>query len=256
MTSQQYNQQQTTKKAALLVLITTMLLATTFTSSVVEAFRPINVKVNSRPTSSSTSKLFYVVFGGDQEIVDSGENEITELENNNYMHHGNAVVDHDNDRSFWLQSLQNLESSHISSTGLDSYSMWTKIACAYAPAPHDHLHPTLVKEAVLVRVGETDLDVAVAVPATSEDTYSTHQDQHLVQILITVPFPDGTAFNKDAHTFEDELTAVIHQVRLLERDANDRLLHEQINTDVFASANDPNYYTQSNGNSNTHMYHN
>ena len=251
MTSQQlkYNQQQTTKTAALLVLITTVLLAATFTSSVVEAFRPINVKLNTRPTSSSTSKLFYVVFGANQEILDSGEIE-TELENNNYMHHGNAVADHDSDRSFWLQSLQNLESSsyHSSdSNGLDSYSMWTKIACAFAPAPHDHLHPTLVKEAVLVRVGETDLDVAVAVPATSEDTYSTHQDQHLVQILITVPFPYGTAFDKDA---------VIHQVRLLERDANDRLLHEQINTDVFASANDPNYYTQSNGNNNSHMYHN
>ena len=240
---QQYAHQQSTKKV-LLALVTTTLLALSSTCSgsvvLVEAFRPIHANANAngqnryaktKSSSTSSSKLFYLVFGGDQESADSGK--VVEIENDNY--HGYAVADHENEKSFWLQTLQNLDASSSSSYGLDSYSLWARIACAFAPPPHDHLHPNMVREAVLVRVGDTDLDIAVAVPAAPGGFTS---DQHLVQILITVEFPDAFAYDKN------DLSAVIQQVRLLERNANDRLLHEEVNTEIFESFNDPNYYHQ------------
>ena len=229
---------------------------------------------SSRSSSSSSSKLYYVVFGG----VNNYGKQI-EQENNNY--HGNNNVDfnafasHENqdEKSFWLESLQNLESSNIQisgssssssssgvinddncynndSCGLDAYGIWSRIACVFAPAPHDHLHPNMVHDAVLVQVYDTALDIAVAVPASPGSSYGGGgggEDQQLVQILITVVFPDGGASfceGSTTHTLtaEHNLSAVIHQVRLLERHANDRLLHEQVNNEVFEGASDPNYY--------------
>ena len=99
----------------------------------------------------------------------------------------------------------------------------------------------------------TALDIAVAVPAAPGTSYgggggSGGEDQQLVQILITVEFPDGGASfceGSTTHTLnnaEHNLSAVIHQVRLMERHANDILLHEQVNNEVFEGASDPNYY--------------
>jgi len=267
-----------TKKALHAMISTTLLSIAPMSSSFsgVKAFRPIHhVSNNNGPqlhralssshsSSSSSSKLFYVVFGGDQDAV--------EQENNNY--HGNSNYNgyntfaiHDEDqteKAFWLESLQNLESYSTSSSnnseinndncynndscGLDAYGIWSRIACAFAPAPHDHLHPNMVEEAVLVQVRDTALDIAVAVPAAPGSSYGGGEDQQLVQILITVKFPDGGAsFNNESSTTftldpEDKLSAVIHQVRLMERNANDRLLHEQVTTQVFEGASDPNYY--------------
>ena len=42
-------------------------------------------------------------------------------------------------------------------------------------------------------------------------------------MTVRVDFPEGSSFDKDAYTFEDELIAVIEQVRLLEQTADDRL---------------------------------
>jgi len=266
-----------TKKALHAMISTTLLSIAPMSSSFsgVKAFRPIHhVSNNNGPqlhrdppssshfSSSSSSKLFYVVFGGDQDAV--------EQENNNY--HGNsdynayntfAIHENENEKSLWLESLQNLESYSTSSSnnseinndncysndscGLNAYGIWSRIACAFAPAPHDHLHPNMVQEAVLVQVSDTSLDIAVAVPAAPGSSYGGGEDQQLVQILITVEFPDGGASFKESSTAytlapEDKLSAVIHQVRLMERNANDRLLHEQVTTQVFEGASDPNYY--------------
>jgi len=230
-------------------------------------------------SSSSSSKLFYTVFGGDQDSV--------EQENNNYYHGNNNVgyasTNHESqdEKSCWLESLQKLEASttiHSSSSssssssdinnencynndscGLDAYGIWSRIACAFAPAPHDHLHPTMVQDAVLVQVRDTSLDIAVAVPAAPGTSYGGGggEDQQLVQILITVDFPDGGAsFCEDSSntfttlTAANKLSAMIQQVRLMERNANDRLLHEQVSTEVFESANDPNYYDNNSRNQN------
>ena len=297
---QQYSQQYSAKKALYTMLSTSVLyisilLSSSSSFSGVKAFRSIHATNNngqrhqysystsasttgpsSRSSSSSSSKLFYVVFGG----VDNYGKQI-EQENNNY--HGNNNVDfnafasHENqdEKSFWLESLQNLESSNtqISSSssssssgvinydncynndscGLDAYGIWSRIACAFAPAPHDHLHPNMVHDAVLVQLHDTALDIAVAVPAAPGTGYGGGggggEDQQLVQILITVEFPDGGASfcegSTTTHTLnnaEHNLSAVIHQVRLMERHANDRLLHEQVNNEVFEGASDPNYY--------------
>ncbi|VEU40286.1 unnamed protein product [Pseudo-nitzschia multistriata] len=179
-----------------------------------------------------------------------------------------AVANHDNERSFWLQALQNLDDeqddSHDSSSSSEpSHSMWTRIACAFAPSSIREnylLDPTqtLAEEAHLVRVGDTNLDISMAVPASvwkeanldemmhtnqkaqrkdsaklvsaPQEAAPLHQrgdrrkrrnNQHTVTIRID--FPEGSSFDKDAYTFEDELSAVIRQVRLLEHDANDRL---------------------------------
>jgi hypothetical protein len=265
-----------------MLYISILLLSSSSSFSGVKAFRSIHATNNngqrhqysystsasttgpsSRSSSSSSSKLFYVVFGGD----DNYGKQI-EQENNNY--HGN-----NNEKSFWLESLQNLESSNIQisgsnssssssgvinydncynndSCGLDAYGIWSRIACAFAPAPHDHLHPNMVHDAVLVQVHDTAVDIAVAVPAAPGTSYGgggDAEDQQLVQILITVEFPDGGASfcegSTTTHTLnnaEHNLSAVIHQVRLMERHANDRLLHEQVNNEVFEGASDPNYY--------------
>jgi len=283
MSSQQQQYSRQYSKMALHTMISTTLLSISMSSFCgVKAFRPLHATNNrqqhryaysasatapSSHSSSSSSKLFYVVFGGDQDSVDDNGRQI-EQENNNY--HGNsnsyAFANHEDqdERSLWLESLQNLESSTVysisssssngeinhdncynnDSCGLDSYSMWARIACAFAPAPHDHLHPRMVQEAVLVQVNESALDIAVAVPAAPGCGYGGGEDQQLVQILITVEFPDGASFHESTFTLqaEDRLSAVIHQVRLMERNANDRLLHEQVNTEVLEGASDPNYY--------------
>ena len=147
-------------------------------------------------------------------------------------------------------SQHNENNKHKNNHRYNDRSMWTKIACAFAPSALREnylLDPTqtLREEAHLVRVGDADLDIALAVPAdvwketrlteTSRASKSivtptlqqqrsgrpSRQNQHTVTIRID--FPEGSSFDKYAFTFEDELSAVIRQVRLLERNANDRL---------------------------------
>jgi len=198
-----------------------------------DAFQPPKTAA----TPSSSSKLDYVVFDGDQQSVDSNNIQANAVPKKDY-----AVANHDNERSFWLQALQNLEGSSSSTANNSDHSMWTKIACAFAPKSMREqyvLDPsqTIQEEAHLVRVGDTDLDIAVAVPpaiyeeaknskrVVSNDAATTlRKFRRRPQVVtIRVDFPEGSAFDKDAYTFEDELSAVIRQVRLLERTAEDKL---------------------------------
>ena len=147
--------------------------------------------------------------------------------------HGYIVANHDNERSFWLHALQNLEPSPQSPS--NKQSLWTKIACAYGPRQLREATATIEQnnDALLVRVGDTDLDIALAVPADFWDV-TLHMNENVVStttgsrknrqiVTIRVGFPEGSSFDKDAFTFEDELTAVIGQVRLLEQHANEKL---------------------------------
>jgi len=203
---------------------------------------------------TSGSELSYVVFDGDQDWAPSTSKNAASRDKASPKSprnpHGYAVANHDHERSFWLQALQNLESDETSSPQSPStadHTLWTRLACAYAPSSIRETYlldptQTLAEEAHLVRVGDTDLDIAVSVPenvwkeAQNDVTHQTvvtqappatlkrrrrRRNQHTVTIRIN--FPDGSAFDKDAYTFEDELSAVIRQVRLLERNANDRL---------------------------------
>mmetsp|Transcript_24641 Transcript_24641/g.54022 ORF Transcript_24641/g.54022 Transcript_24641/m.54022 type:complete len:289 (-) Transcript_24641:189-1055(-) len=262
--------------------------STSLLATSTEAFQSATQMPSAVGTSTSTtsgSELGYVIFDGDVEAATTTTatppaTAATATATTPQAAHGYAVANHDNERSFWLQALQNLEFDHNDDDNelydyngneneiknqhseqqrleknqhqYNDRSMWTKIAFAFAPpALRENylLDPTqtLREEAHLVRVGDADLDIAVAVPAdvwkkaqrtsstSSSSTSSTsptqaqrqrsgrpsRRNQHTVTIRID--FPEGSSFDKDAFTFEDELSAVIRQVRLLERNANDRL---------------------------------
>jgi len=144
--------------------------------------------------------------------------------------HAYKVKNHDNERSFWLHALENLESTPSSSS---DKSLWTKIACANGPKELCAAVSRIHKDAVLVRVGDTNLDIALTVPsdiwdstlAKDESVVSCTKESRSKHQLVTirVAFPEGSSFDKDAETFEDELIAVIQQVRLLEATANEKL---------------------------------
>jgi len=214
--------------AALTIASSTSLIAT-------EAFQPpvVSPSVGS-PRAVTSTKLNYVVSGGDQSTSDNtGIQKIkgsktkkvktikTKKVADTKYKHGYMVANHDDERSFWLHALQNLKSKTLES----EQSLWTRIACAYGPS---ELRESC-KDAFLVRVGDTDLDIALFVPSDStvgtKNVVSATQESRRNRQLVTirVGFPEGSSFDKDAFTFEDELSAVIRQVRLLEQKANDKL---------------------------------
>jgi len=205
-------------------------------------------------SGNSKTKLNYVtVFGGDQATTDTiiGIEKSRQTKTvktiqtanksnkHNEDHHGYIVANHDDERSFWLHTLQNLESSSKSTPS--KRSLWTRIACAYAPLELRETCSRIQEQqfAVLVRVGDTDLDIALAVPSDSyKESEHKHNESESLNanvvsvandsrkgqlVTIRVEFPEGSSFDKDAFSFEDELAAVIRQVRLLEQTANNKL---------------------------------
>jgi len=234
--------------------IALILCSTCFITS--DAFQPtvmvassISGKHSSESGNSSKNKnsqLNYAVYGGDQAtaknsgIKKSKKTIVKTIKSNSNTkndNHGYVVANHDNERSFWLHALQNLESSSTSSES--NQSLWTRIAQAYAPTELLSACSSIQEQqdATVVRVGDTDLDIAMPIPSDSWDSSileeenvvsaskETRTNRHLV--TVRVEFPEGSAFDKNAYTFEDELIAVIEQVRLLEQTANDRLEKSQ-----------------------------
>jgi len=213
-----------------------------------ESFQPVMVsssigdKRSSSSSSSTSSQLNYMVYGEDRvksaNTRTSKKNKkapVKTIKSNNTKNydHGYIVSNHDDERSFWLHALQNLESSSTSPPS--NQALWTTIANAYAPMELTSAASRIPKQedASVVRVGDTDLDIAIPVPSGSWDPSTLNEDNvisatneartnhHLV--TIRVDFPEGSSFDKNALSFEDELIAVIEQVRLLEQTANDRL---------------------------------
>jgi len=161
--------------------------------------------------------------------------------------HGYVVANHDNERSFWLHALENLESSSSLTSSLSSSAsssttsdpLWATIAHAFSPDDLlEACEHSIPRDAFLARVGDTDLDIALVFPRGSLDPAFSASDEkkddrkvvsvsaaqrNRSRVTIRVPFPGGSSFDKDAFTFEDELAAVIEQVRLLERTANEKL---------------------------------
>jgi len=228
------------------VAVALILCSTCFIAS--EAFQPTVMVASSisgkrsGKSGISSSRLNYVVHKGDKV---TGENmgikkskktivkTIKSSSNTKNCNHGYTVSNHDNERSFWLHALQNLESS--SSSSQNNQSLWTSIVQAYAPTELltacSRIHKP--QDATLVRVGDADLDIAMPIPSDSWDS-SILQEENVISaskesqtnrhlVTVRVDFPEGSSFDKDAFTFEDELIAVIEQVRLLEQAANDRL---------------------------------
>ncbi len=209
------------------------------TTTLTEAFQPITMVASFGSSRASSTKLNYVVCGGEQSTASSieiekpiktkpvrkADNDSSSNNNNNY-NHGYIVSNHDNERSFWLHALQNLEPSPGSPS--TNQSLWTRIAYAYGPKEFRETQ----QGADLVRVGDTDLDIALSVPSDSWNPSSLDNGnvvsaaegpRNRKLVTIRVDFPEGSSFDKDAFTFEDELAAVIEQVRLLEQTANDKL---------------------------------
>ena len=220
-----------TKKA----LLAALAIASTTTST--EAFQPITMVASFGSSRTSSTKLNYVVYGGDKSAANNIEIEkpkktktVRKTDSSSNYNHGYIVSNHDNERSFWLHALQNLEPSPESPSS--NQSLWTRIACAYGPKEFRETSRITQKGADLVRVGDTDLDIALAVPSDSWNPSSLDNGNVVSAaesrgnrelVTIRVEFPEGSSFDKDAFTFEDELTAVIEQVRLLEQNANDKL---------------------------------
>jgi hypothetical protein len=187
----------------------------------------IEKRKTTKKKASTTITTNKTVVTGNSDSDSDGEKD-TDTDN-----HGYIVANHDNERSFWLHALQNLEPSPQSPS--NKQSLWTKIACAYGPRQLREACATIEQnnDALLVRVGDTDLDIALAVSADFWDV-TLHMNENVVStttgsrknrqiVTIRVGFPEGSSFDKDAFTFEDELTAVIGQVRLLEQHANEKL---------------------------------
>jgi len=227
-----------------LILCSTYFITSDAFQPTVMAASSLSAKRSSESGSSKnkSSQLKYAVYGGDQATaknmgINKGKKTIVKTiksnSNTKNDNHGYVVANHDNERSFWLHALQNLESSSTSSES--NQSLWTRIAQAYAPTElltaSSRIHKQ--QDATLVRVGDTDLDIAMLVPSDSwdssileeENVVSASKEKRTNRHLVTVrvEFPEGSSFDKDAYTFEDELIAVIDQVRLLEQQANDRL---------------------------------
>mmetsp|Transcript_7489 Transcript_7489/g.18357 ORF Transcript_7489/g.18357 Transcript_7489/m.18357 type:complete len:489 (+) Transcript_7489:60-1526(+) len=121
-------------------------------------------------------------------------------------------------------------------TAVADPTVWNIIACAFAPPPHDKLTPELVQNANPVGVTENSIDIAVAVPASEQGVAAANQ---LVQILVTVSFPQAWALPKNA--FHDaKVEALLGQVRVLEGLAEARLSQQRNSS--FPSRDDPDYY--------------
>jgi len=117
-------------------------------------------------------------------------------------------------------------------------NVWTRIACAFAPPPHNHLVPELVLSTQLVKVGSTGIDIALGVVA--RDGPSTN-DQ-LAQVLVTVGYPQPWIFESDevvSLNNNETLPILVQQVRILDGHANDRLKQR---SKPIITANDPRYY--------------
>ncbi|OEU20264.1 hypothetical protein FRACYDRAFT_236337 [Fragilariopsis cylindrus CCMP1102] len=201
-----------------------------FQSTTVSSFRPLaschdrqcnyNYNYNNKRGRIRRRKhqLFALVYGTDGKVVKDenqfGYNKIS----------GGDIDEH----SFLLESLRNYDSNNL---------FWTKIACAFAPPPHNRLTSDLVKEATLMKVGNTNFDIAIAVP-TNNNNGSGGGDQ-LVQILVTVGFPQAIDLENIINP-QDKLSALIQQVHVLDGHATDRLASIQKQQQV--GFNDEYYY--------------
>jgi hypothetical protein len=96
----------------------------------------------------------------------------------------------------------------------------SRLACAFAPPPHDHLLPDQVVSVSLERIGSNHIDLAIAVPTgkVCSGTSDFSGDQ-LAQILIPVMLPE-TVISQDQKV---SVSLVVRQMQQLEVIALERL---------------------------------
>jgi len=64
---------------------------------------------------------------------------------------------------------------------LDNTDQLIKVACAFAPSPHNNLHPKQIQSATIVHADSTEVQVALAIPQESMDLGT------CVQVLVHIP---------------------------------------------------------------------
>lgn len=64
---------------------------------------------------------------------------------------------------------------------LDDTAQLIRVACAFAPSPHNNLHPKQIQSATVVHVDSTELQVALAIPQEGMDSGT------CVQVLVPIP---------------------------------------------------------------------
>ena len=122
---------------------------------------------------------------------------------------------------------------------MDNPSVWNKIACAFAPPPHDRLTLELVRDASPVGYSDKSIDIALAVPASAEGGAATAAASQLVRVLVNVSFPQAWVFEKDASK-DEKLSALLGQIKVLEGLAEDRMSQQRSSGGL--SRNDSGFY--------------
>jgi hypothetical protein len=132
--------------------------------------------------------LYAVIYGADGKIVKEEENQ-------------------DNDKTdLPLHVLYGIQAE------VDAATL-ARVACAFAPPEHQNLQLEDVKQAILVAVRSTSLDIALSLVASFEES-----NQQLLQVLVTVPFspaPSDNMIEIEQHIME--------QIRQLDAKAVKRL---------------------------------
>jgi hypothetical protein len=104
----------------------------------------------------------------------------------------------------------------------------TRLACAFAPPPHDHLLPHQVVSTSLERVGYNHIDIAIAVPAGQVGSgVSDYSNNQLAQILVSVVLPEPVT----SHGQKDRVSLVVGQMQQLEGVALERL-SKRVNEEI------------------------
>lgn len=157
-------------------------------------------------TPSSPSALAALVYGTDGSVVgddvfENPDDGVTKIADDN--------CENDN-------VLKLLKSS------VDDISVWKKIACAFAPPPHDRITPEVVRDASPVDFSDNSIDIALAVPVSTEGGASNAATNQVVRVLVTVKFSQAWAFEKDS-SVDEKLSAILGQVNVLKGLAEDRL---------------------------------
>ncbi|KAG7365385.1 hypothetical protein IV203_038588 [Nitzschia inconspicua] len=108
----------------------------------------------------------------------------------------------------------------------DVNALLTRLACGFAPSPHDHLLPRQVVSATLKQVTPKQLSIAVAVPAGNRggsDETDTYAGDQLVQILVPVVFQKAVKSDGEVQIVK----SVIKQIQQLDQIATDRLIQRE-----------------------------
>lgn len=105
-------------------------------------------------------------------------------------------------------------------------AMLTRLACGFAPPPHDHLLPQQVVGATLQDITSKQVSIAIAVPAGNTGTdggMDASSHQQLAQILVSVAFPEAIQSDKESQIVK----SVISQMKQLDGLAIGRLQNRE-----------------------------